>query len=91
MKKKTKDIFMEKPKLKNLSKGQLENKARSLKVFIGVFMLLIIALFSFIIRDYLNGAALDWSMLTIAICTLMGPVTIYPELKEFQEELRTRS
>jgi len=81
---------MEKAKLKNLSKEQLKNKERSLKIFIGVFIPLIIGLSYPIIQDYLNGVELDWAMVTIAICTLGGPVTLYPELKEIQEELKIR-
>jgi hypothetical protein len=52
---------------------------------------LIIILFYFPIQDYLIGEKLDWSMITIAICTLGGPATFYPELKEVQNELKTRN
>jgi len=82
---------MEKTKLKTLSKEQLKNKERSLKIFIGVFILLIAYLFFQIIRDYSNVEEFDWATITIAICTLVGPIIIYPELKGIQEELRTRS
>jgi RsiW-degrading membrane proteinase PrsW (M82 family) len=82
---------MDKEKLKDFSIEQLKNKEKSLKIFIGVFIPLIIGLFYFIIRDYYKGEAVDWSILTIAICTLGGPVTLYPELKEVQKELMTRN
>ncbi len=82
---------MAKTNLKDLTVEQLRQKERSLKIFIGVFIPLIFALFFFIIQDYLSGEEFDWSMITIAICTLGGPVTIYPELKEVQEELNTRN
>lgn len=78
-------------KLEDLSKEQLTNKEKSLKMFIGIFIPLIIGLFFFVFRDYFKGEEMDWSILTIAICTLGGPATLYPELKEVQKELKTRS
>lgn len=78
-------------KLEDLSKEQLTKKEKSLKVFIGVFIPLIIGLFFFVFRTYFKGEEMDWSILTIAICTLGGPATLYPELKEVQKELKTRS
>lgn len=82
---------MAKAKLKDLSKEQLTKKEKGLKMFIGFFILLIIALFYFVIRDYFNGEEINWSILTISIFTIGGPATLYPELKEVQKELRTRS
>lgn len=81
---------MAKEKLKEQSVEQLTAKAKSLKLFIGIFIPLILGLFFFIIREYVNGEELDWAMITIAICTLGGPATLYPELKEVQQELKTR-
>lgn len=81
---------MAKPNIENLSKDQLQAKKKSLKVFIGIFIVLIIALFFFIIKDYIDGEELDWSTLTIAICTIGGPVTLYPELKAINDELKIR-
>lgn len=78
-------------KLEELSKEQLTNKEKSLKVFIGIFIPLIIGLFYFVLRDYFKGEEMDWSIITIAICTLGGPAALYPELKEVQKELKTRS
>ncbi len=81
---------MSKEKLKELPVELLKKKEKSLKMFIGIFIPLIIFLFFFVIRDYFNEEEIDWSMLTIAICTLGGPATLYPELKEMQKEIRTR-
>ncbi len=78
-------------KLEDLTKEQLTDKEKSLKMFIGIFIPLIIGLFYFVLRDYFKGEEMDWSILTIAICTLGGPATLYPELKEVQKELKTRS
>jgi TRAP-type uncharacterized transport system fused permease subunit len=82
---------MTKEKLKELSVEQLEKKEKSLKVFILFFIPIIIGLFYFVIRNYVIGEETDWSILTIAICTLAGPATLYPELKEVQKELKSRS
>jgi hypothetical protein len=49
-----------------------------------------IGLFYFLIRNYFNAEEIDWPLLTIAICTLAGPATFYPELKEVQKELKSR-
>lgn len=81
---------MAKEKLKEQSIDELKKKEKGLKTFIGIFIPLIIGLFFFVIRDYLQGEEMDWSILTIAICTLGGPATLYPQLKEVQNELMTR-
>lgn len=81
---------MAKESLTEQSIEQLKAKEKSLKVFIGIFIPLILGLFFFIIRNYVNGEELDWAMITIAICTLGGPATLYPELKEVQKEMKAR-
>lgn len=81
---------MAKEKLKEQSIDELKKKEKGLKTFIGIFIPLIIGLFFFVIRDYLKGEEMDWSILTIAICTLGGPATLYPQLKEVQNELMIR-
>ncbi|GAB5552518.1 MAG: hypothetical protein Sapg2KO_21090 [Saprospiraceae bacterium] len=82
---------MEKEKLKEQSIEDLQKKAKGLKTLIGIFIPLIVALFFFVLRDYFKGEEMDWSILTIAICTLGGPASIYPQLKEVQDELKTRT
>lgn len=78
---------MGKENLKELSVEQLKKKEKGLKTIIGIFIPIIIGLFFFIIRDYLDGEDFDWSILTVGICTLGGPASLYPELKEVQKEL----
>ena len=82
---------MSKENIKESSTEQLKAKEKSMKVFIGIFIPLIIGLFYFVIRSYINDEEMDWSIVTIAICTLGGPAILYPELKEIQNELRLRS
>jgi hypothetical protein len=82
---------MAKEKLKAFSVEQLKKKEKSLKTLIGIFTLLILGLFYFVIRDYFAREEIDWSILTIAICTLGGPATLYPELKEIQKEIKNRN
>lgn len=59
-------------------------------VFIGVSVVLVVALFYPVIQDYLNQETADSSMLVIAICTLAVPLTLYQELKKIWDELGTR-
>jgi hypothetical protein len=81
---------MKKSDLENLTKDQLEKKISGKKILAGIFIPLTIALFYFGIRGYFNGDELDWSAITIAICCIGGFASVYPELKLFQEELRSR-
>jgi len=81
---------MAKTKLQDLSIEQLKEKEKGLKIFIGVFIPIILGLFFFVIRDYFKGEEVDSSGLTIAICALGGPAVLYPELKEVQKEIKTR-
>lgn len=81
---------MKKTELKDLSVKQLKSKEKNLKLFILFFIPLIIGLFYYVFRDYFDGKEIDFSMLTIAICTLGGPATLYPELKKVQKELSSK-
>lgn len=76
--------------LKDLSVEELKKKEKGQKSMILIFIPIIVGLFYFIIRDYLNGEEADWALITIAICTLGGPATLYPQLKEIQKELNSR-
>ncbi|WP_424003560.1 hypothetical protein [Maribacter sp. IgM3_T14_3] len=82
---------MEKKELKDLSKEELKRKEKSLKSIIILCIPVIIGLFYFVLRDYFDGKEIDFAILTIAICTIGGPATVYPELKKVQDELKTRS
>lgn len=81
---------MDEEKLKDLSVEELQKKERSLKGLIVLFILLIIGLSYPLGRNYFNGEEIDMSLLIIAICTLSGPATFYPQLKEVKKELKLR-
>ena len=81
---------MAKEELNDMSAEQLNAKSKGIKVFIGISIALIIGLFYFIFLDYYSGYGIDWAILTIAICTLAVPATLYPELQEIKKELKTR-
>lgn len=81
---------MNESQIQALSDGALKNNLRSRKLFVGVFLVLIAALFYFPISDYLNGKEVDWATLTIAICTIGGLVTIWPEYAAFRKEVKRR-
>ncbi|MEQ8303904.1 MAG: hypothetical protein RIB47_10970 [Cyclobacteriaceae bacterium] len=82
---------MGKVRLSELSEEQLKAKEKSLKLFILFFIPLIIGLFYVVFKDYIDGKEIDFSVLTIAICTLGGPAVLYPELKEVKNELKNRA
>jgi hypothetical protein len=81
---------MAKEKLEDLSTEELEKKEKGLKVFIGIFVLLIIGLFYPVIRSFIIGEEVDWAIFTIAICTLGGPATLYPEWVKVRKALQSR-
>ena len=78
--------------LKTISTEQLQAKEKSLKLFIGIFIPLIICLLFFVVRDYVDGGEFDWTIGVIALCSILGgPVTLYPQLSAIQQELSSRS
>ena len=81
---------MDKTKLKVLTTEDLKKKEKAHKTLIGIFIPLVIALIFFLVRDYTRGEELDWTTITITICTIGGAVSIFPELKAVQEELESR-
>ncbi|NBC08017.1 MAG: hypothetical protein GVY26_12560 [Bacteroidetes bacterium] len=82
---------MGKTNLSELSAAELKTKSNSLKGFIGLMLLLGFFLLFYVIRAYLNGEELDMAITTIAICTFGGAVSMYPQLKEVQEEMQRRT
>jgi hypothetical protein len=82
---------MKEEELQNASTEQLTGKKKSLKTLMVIFIPLILGLSYFIISDYVNKGEINWSILTIAICTLGGPAVIYPEFKQIEQELKKRS
>jgi len=82
---------MEKDKLKELTAAELQSKSRNLKGFIGLMLLLGFFLLFNVIRAYLNGEELDMAITIIAICTFGGAASLYPQLKEVQEEMKRRT
>lgn len=79
-----KDVF------KNMTSKELETKRKGFKALFSISIGVIILLVIFLICDYINHMNFDLSILTILICTLAGPILIYPGLKEIKEELKTR-
>ncbi len=81
---------MKKEKLIKLSKQELLEKEKSTKVFIGIYIPIILGLFYFSLRDYFNGDEVEMPSLIIAICAVGGMVTLFPTLKAIQNELKER-
>jgi hypothetical protein len=82
---------MAKKDLKTLTIEELRKKEKDYLVVIWIFVPLIIGLFIPVITDLIKGNEVDMSILTIAICTLGGPVTVYPELKAVRKEISNRN
>lgn len=79
-----------KTKWTELTETELQKKEKNTRSLFWVFLPIIFVLFGFIIRDYRIGQEIDWSILTIAICSLAGPALLYPEWKSIREELQKR-
>jgi len=83
--------MMKEEKLKKLSSGYLKQKIRSLWIFIGVFIVLIAFFILSLVKDYLNGKDIDYSIATIMICCVGGMVSLFPELNALRKELANRN
>lgn len=81
---------MKKDTLKSATTEELKKKEKSLKTLIGLFIPIILALFYFGIKDYINGTEVDLPITIIAICSVGGMITLFPELKQVKEELNNR-
>jgi hypothetical protein len=81
---------MAKEEWSKLPVEELKKKEKGIKGLLLVFVPIIIGLFYAVIRNYWAGEETDWSILTIAICSLAGPATLYPQLKEVREEIKSR-
>ena len=77
--------------LKALTLDELRKKERELRIFMWIFVPLIIALFYPVVMDLINGDEIDMPILIIAICTVGGQVSIYPDLKKVREEIKIRN
>ncbi len=76
--------------LKNMTDEDLRKKSKSSGTLTGLLLVLTLALSFFAIRDYLQEEALEWSSLTIAICTLGGLVVTWGEWRQVNAEIEER-
>lgn len=83
-------MIMKEEKLKKLSIDELKKQEKSQLTLIGIFIPLILGLFFFVLRDYFRGEELDLPILIIAICTVGGMVSVFPNLKAIRKELQER-
>jgi len=81
---------MKEKNLKESTNEELKKKEKDLKGLIGVLSVATAFLLFFIIRDSLNGEEIEMSLMIIAICSICGGVSLYPQLKEIKEELASR-
>jgi hypothetical protein len=81
---------MEKNNLKDLTNDELEKKEKSLKSILGILTVPTVLLLFFLIRDSLNGEEIEMSLMIIAICSIGGGMSIYPQIKAVQQEMSRR-
>lgn len=82
---------MKKEGLKELTDAELQKKERGAKTLIGLFIPITLALLYFGLWGYASGEGADLPILIIAICSLGGLLSVWPELKAVQEERKERS
>ena len=82
---------MKKAELQKLTTEELQKKEKGIKTLIFLFIPIILALLYFGFRDYINGENVDMPISIIAICSIGGLVSLFPELKNVQKELKTRN
>jgi len=80
---------MNNEKLENLSDKELKKKETNTKTLIGLFIPIILGLLYFGFREYQNGEV-DMPISIIAICSIGGLVSLLPNLKSIQEELKRK-
>lgn len=81
---------MEERGLKELTNEDLNKKEKSLKAILGILTVATTLLLVFTIVDSLDGGDFEMSLMIIAICSIGGGVSIYPQLKSIQQEKRRR-
>jgi len=81
---------MNKEELKKLSKEELTKKEEGTKFLMGLFIPIILGLLYYSFRDYQNGET-NMPISIITICSVGGLVSLFPELKNIQEELKSRN
>jgi hypothetical protein len=81
---------MKESQLKELSTEELSKKESETKILIWIFVPIILGLLYFAIQNYLRGEELDMALITIIICSIGGPASLWPQLKAIREELKNR-
>lgn len=82
---------MKKEEIKKITTESLKKKLKAHKTLTILLAVLTFLLFAFVLKGYYDGVEMDFALLTIAICTLGGFASVYPELKMLQTELKQRN
>ena len=82
---------MKKEDLQKLTVEQLRAKEKSSKTLFIIFIPLVLGLFYFALRDFVSdGGEINIATFTIAICSLGGMASLFPDIKAIQQELKVR-
>lgn len=81
---------MKQKELDKLTFDELKKKEKSIKIFIGFFILIILALLFFIFDDYFAGEKIEFPILIITITSIGGLVSLFPTLKTIKKILNEK-
>lgn len=81
---------MKKIELSTLSDEVLANKIRQRKTVMAIFIVIILGLLFFFLRDVASGEELDIPVMIIIFTSLGGLLSIYIEYKGVKDELSKR-
>ncbi|MEM9835537.1 MAG: hypothetical protein AAF828_03490 [Bacteroidota bacterium] len=79
-----------KKNLEDFTDEDLKRKAKSHQFMMGLLLALAVALFYFGIMEYVKSDKTDLPNVIIAICTLGGFFSVYPEWRAIKKELKKR-
>jgi len=74
-----------------LTTEELKKKESGLKALLWICSIAGVFLLGTIIWDSVQGKELESSLLIIAICSIGGGVSLYPQLKEVRTEIHNRT
>lgn len=77
-------------KIKEIPTEELQKKEKSTKRLITVFIPTILGLGYFVVRNYMKGESFDTTSAILILCAIGGMISLFPELKAIQKELKER-
>jgi len=82
---------MNQSELEKLSQEKLRAKEKSTITLVGIYIVLLLALLFFNIKDYLDDDEINKTSGIITLCAVGGLISILPGLKSIREEVKKRN